>query len=113
MIFDLSIVNRARFYGVGYIAGTGDGIVTVAGVPSSRAISLYAIYKNQPLVFVKSVWSNAQGRYIFRDLDTNFRYLVLARDYAEQYEPFAWDYVAPSTDLSPSEQYNLEQSWRI
>lgn len=112
MIFDLSIVNRGRFYGSGYIAGTGDGIVTVAGVPSSRAISLFAIYKNQPLFFVRQVWSASTGNYIFTNLDTGFQYLVIARDYAEQFEPFAWDYVKPANDLTIAEQKALWQTWQ-
>lgn len=112
MILQLSVVGRSNHFGTGYIAGRGDGIVTVAGVPSSRAVYLYALYPHKPMVFVAKVWSNAQGHYIFPRIDTNFRYLVVARDYAEQFEPFAWDYVVPATDLTPYEQYQLQQSWQ-
>lgn len=118
MIFQLSVVNRGDFFGDGYIAGTGDGIVTVAGVPSSRAIYLYALYNHKPMVFVSKVLSTAQGNYMFPHLSTERRYLVIARDLppngvTQRYEPFAWDYVSPATDLSPIEQYNLQQSWRV
>lgn len=112
MILQLSAVDRSNHYGTGYIAGTGDGIVTVAGVPSSRAVYLYALYQHKPMEFVAKVWSNAQGHYIFPRIDTKFRYLVIARDYAEHFEPFAWDYVVPATDLTPYEQYQLQQSWQ-
>lgn len=112
MILRLSVVDRSNHFGTGYIAGTGDGIVTVAGVPSSRAVYLYALYQHKPMVFVGKVWSNAQGRYIFPRIDTKFRYLVIARDYAEQYEPFAWDYVQPANDLTIAEQQALWQTWQ-
>ncbi|WP_413520590.1 hypothetical protein [Psychrobacter glacincola] len=110
MIFNLSIIDRGFAYGSGYIAGTADGIVTVAGKAASRAIYLYALYNHKPMVFVAKVWSTAQGNYIFSNLDTSMRYLIMVRDYAGQYEPFAWDYVVPATDLTPREQYILEQA---
>lgn len=112
MILKLSVVDRSNYFGTGYIAGTGNGIVTVAGVPSSRAVYLYALYPHKPMVLVSKVWSTASGHYMFPRIDTKFRYLVIARDYAEQYEPFAWDCVVPANDLTPIEQYQLQQSWQ-
>ena len=112
MYFALSVVDRSIHHGTGYIAGTADGIVTVAGLPASRAVYLYALYNYKPMVLVAKVWSNDNGNYIFKNLDTSMRYLVMVRDYAEQYEPFAYDYVVPATDLTPHEQYLLEQSWQ-
>lgn len=112
MIFNLSIIDRGFAYGSGYIAGTADGIVTVAGKAASRAIYLYALYNHKPMESVAKNWSTAQGNYMFSGLDTNMRYLIMVRDYDGQYEPFAWDQVAPSTDLTPREQYLLEQSWQ-
>ena len=112
MLLSLYINNRQQFYGTGYIAGTADGVVTVAGKAASRAIYLYALYNYKPMVLVAKTWSTAQGNYMFANLDTSMRYLVMVRDYAEQYEPFAYDYVAPATDLTPHEQYLLEQSWQ-
>lgn len=111
MILKLYINNRRQFNGSGYIAGTGDGIVTVAGKAASRAIYLYALYSYKPMALVAKTWSTAQGNYMFANLDTSMRYLVMVRDYAGQYEPFAWDYVVPATDLTTHEQYLLEQSW--
>ena len=112
MILQLSVVDRSNHYGTGYIAGTADGIVTVAGLPASRAIYLYALYNYKPMVLVAKTWSTDNGNYIFDRIDPSLRYLVMARDYSEQYEPFAYDYVVPATDLTPHEQYLLEQSWQ-
>lgn len=112
MILQLSIVDRSNYFGTGYIAGTADGIVTVAGKAASRAIYLYALYNHKPMVLVAKTWSTAQGNYMFANLDTSMRYLVMVRDYEEQYEPFAYDQVEPATDLTRHEQYLLEQSWQ-
>lgn len=112
MLLDLYINSRQQFYGSGYIAGTADGIVTVAGLPASRTIYLYALYNYKPMVLVARAWSTAQGNYMFDSLATSMRYLVMVRDYAEQYEPFAYDYIVPAIDLTPHEQYLLEQSWQ-
>ena len=112
MIFMLSVVDRSNYYGTGYIAGTGDGIVTVAGVPSLRAVYLYALHNHKTMVFVSKVWSTASGHYMFSSVDENQEYLVMARDAKREYEPFAWDYVTPAMDLTPYEQYQLQQSWQ-
>lgn len=112
MILQLSVVDRSNRYGTGYIAGTADGILTVAGVPASRAIYLYELYDYKPMVFVAKVWSTATGHYIFSGLGLETRYLVMARDYAREYEPFAWDYVKPADDLTIAEQQSLWQTWQ-
>lgn len=112
MYFALSVVDRSNYHGIGYIAGTADGIVTVAGKAASRAIYLYAVYNYKPMVLVAKTWSTAQGNYMFASLDTSMRYLIMVRDYAGQYEPFAYDQVEPATDLTPHEQYLLQQSWQ-
>lgn len=112
MILQMYINDRREFNGKGYIAGTADGIVTVAGKAASRAICLYALYNYKPMVLVAKTWSTAQGNYMFSGLDTSMRYLVIVRDYAGRYEPFAWDQVEPATDLTLHEQYLLERSWR-
>lgn len=111
MILDLYINNRGEFYGTGYIAGTADGIVTVAGVPSSREVCLYALYHYKPMVLVDRVWSTGNGNYMFGSLDASIEYLVMVRDYGREFEPFTWDYVKPATDITNHEQYLLEKSW--
>lgn len=93
----------------GYIAGSGDGIVTVAGKPASRKIWLL----NAQTLSVESVqWSLSNGHYLFIGLDPTKKYLVMVRDYKKEYEPFVWDYVTPADDLTIAEQQALWQSWQ-
>ncbi len=93
----------------GYIAGSGDGIVTVAGQPASRDIWLLDA---QTMAVEQIVTSFKNGHYFFVGLDTGKEYLVIVRDYKKEYEPFVWDYVAPADDLTIDEQQALWQSWQ-
>lgn len=93
----------------GYIAGGGDGIVTVRGETASRNIWLIDASNMQSEQFVTSL---KNGHYIFLGLDPNKRYLVMVRDYKKEYEPFAWDYVKPADDLTIAEQQALWQAWQ-
>lgn len=79
-----------------YIAGSGDGIVTVQGKPSSRDIYLLDAVTLGVLQISRS---QKNGRYIFLSLDSSKEYLVMVRDFKREYEPFAWDYVKPADDL--------------
>lgn len=80
----------------GYIAGSGAGIVTVAGKPASRVVYLYARgYGSQPLELIDICVSAPDGTYRFDGLDVSRRYLVLAADYEMAYEPVGWDWVTP------------------
>jgi len=92
-----------------YIAGSGNGIVTVNGVPASRQIFLFDA-NNMDLLHRTASLSN--GHYIFNGLDATKQYLVMARDHNKEYEPAAWDYVTPATDLTIAEQQELWQSWQ-
>lgn len=93
----------------GYIAGSGDGIVTVQGKPSARhiylldAITMQLLRRNQSL---------PNGRYIFKGLNPAKEYLVMVRDYKRELEPFVWDYVTPADDLTVAEQQDLWQTWQ-
>lgn len=93
----------------GYIAGANDGIVTVAGKPASRKIWLL---NAQTMAVEQITTSLKNGHYILMGLDPNKEYLVMARDYKKEFEPFVWDYVIPATDLTISEQQALWQSWQ-
>ena len=93
----------------GYIAGTGNGIVTVAGVPARRDVWLL---NAQTMSIEQTVTSLPNGHYLFMGLDSNKKYLVMARDYKKEFEPFAWDYVKPADDLTVAEQQALWQSWQ-
>ncbi|WP_083603579.1 hypothetical protein [Psychrobacter sp. C 20.9] len=100
------------YYGqlsAGYIAGSGDGIVTVQGKPASRKIWLL---NANTMVVEQIVTSLKNGHYLFMGLDPNKKYLVMVRDYKREYEPFVWDYLTPSDDLTIAEQQALRLSWQ-
>ena len=94
---------------LGYIAGSGDGIVTVMGKPASRKVYLL---DTGSLTVVQVVASLKTGNYMFLNLDTTREYLVMARDHKKEFEPFAWDYVKPADDLTIAEQQALWASWQ-
>lgn len=93
----------------GYIAGAGDGIVTVAGKPASRKIYLL---DTLTLAIERVQWSLSNGHYMFLGLDPNKKYMVMVRDYKKEYEPFVWDDVPPADDLTIDEQMALQMSWK-
>lgn len=111
MFITLFITDKSIQTGDGYIAGCDDGIVTVAGRAASREVYLYVLRGNNPILFTKT-WSNAKGNYIFSGLDVSSLYLVIARDYKKEFEPFVWDYVKPADDLTIAEQQALWASWQ-
>ena len=92
-----------------YIAGSGDGIVTVEGKPASRKIWLL---NAQTLAVEQVITSLKNGHYIFMGLDLAKDYLVMVRDYKKEFEPFVWDYVKPADDLTITEQQALWASWQ-
>lgn len=102
---NLDIVYRK----IGYIAGAGDGIVTVQGKPASRKIWLL---DSEAMAVKQVVTSLKNGRYLFMGLDPNKEYLVMARDYKKEYESFVWDHVKPADDLTIAEQQALWASWQ-
>lgn len=93
----------------GYIAGTGDGIVTVQGKPASRKIWLLDA---KTMTVEQVITSLRNGHYLFLGLDPAKEYLVMVRDYKKELEPFAWDYVKPADDLTVAEQQALWQTWQ-
>ena len=95
--------------GSAYIAGDNDGILTVAGKPAARAVYLL---NSITLAVLQVCKSTSSGHYIFAGLDASKYYLVIARDYKGEYEPFAWDYVKPADDLTVIEQRALWASWQ-
>ena len=93
----------------GYIAGSGDGIVTVKGKPESRKIWLL----NAKTMLVEQVITSLEnGHYIFLGLNVSKEYLVMVRDYKQELEPFAWDFVKPADDLTIAEQQEVWQTWQ-
>ncbi len=93
----------------GYIAGTADGIVSVAGQSASRMIYVFDIVT---LTWLQTSKSLANGHYLIMGLDPNKHYLIMCRDYKRDYEPCVYDYVQPATDLTLAEQKELWQSWQ-
>lgn len=106
----LHTANRAIPPQIGYIAGAADGIVTVRGKPAAREILLMDA-NSADYQFLGRIWSDDNGRYMFTDLDPDKQYLIIARDYNKEFEPFAYDYVTPATDITPAEQHALRESW--
>lgn len=106
-MFLKNIISGTR--GNGYIAGTGDGIVTVASQPAIReVIALDAL----TLILVARTTSFARGNYMITGLDPNGSYLIMARDYKKEFESFVWDHVEPADDLTLDDQQALLQSWQ-
>ncbi len=95
---------------LGYIAGSADGILTVAGEPARRQILVLDADTSTP---VKSVFSLSNGHYLADDLDPSREYLILGRDNERQYEPFAYDWIEPANDLTIAEQRELWNEFQI
>lgn len=98
---------------VGCVAGDGDGIITVGGVPARREIVVF----NVDLTIHSRCYSLANGHYLIANLDPNQKYLIMARDLPptddiERYEPAVWDYVTPKDDKTIDEQMEMWQSWQ-
>lgn len=93
----------------GYIAGTTDGIVTVGGESAKRQICVFDV---DTLTWLQTATSNENGNYLIMGLDPNKKYLLMARDYKQEYEPCCWDYVIPKNDKTLDEQMELWQSWQ-
>ena len=93
----------------GYIAGSGNGIVTVNGAAASRHIHLLDA---SSFDYIRHTVSLPNGHYIFNGIDPNQEYLVICRDHNKEYEPAVWDYVTPATDLTIAQQQELWQSWQ-
>lgn len=110
MIIDVSPSVELAILG-GYVSGTENGIVTVAGVPSARNI---AVLDAVTYALVSIYYSLPNGHYLIGNLDPTKKYLLMCRDLPpdgvhERYEPFCWDYVTPMTDLTLDEQQQLWQ----
>lgn len=101
------------FYAVldklGYVSGEEDGIVTIGGVPSSRQIDVFDAKTRE---YLQSTISNNNGNYLIVGLDPTKKYLLIARDYKQEYEPCCYDFVTPRDDRTLDEQMELWRSWQ-
>ncbi|MCS4534235.1 hypothetical protein [Neisseria montereyensis] len=86
-----------RTHGNGFIAGRGDGILTVGGQPAERRIILF---ERGAFQVVRDTWSRPDGTYLLDRLNPDREYLVLAVDHKKQYEPVAYDFVRPAVPES-------------
>lgn len=98
----------------GYIAGSGDGIVTVQGKPASRKIWLLDA---ATLALERVVISLDNGHYILLGLNPNKKYMIIVRDFEPDGvkwtgEAAIWDYVKPMNDKSFEAQQALWASWQ-
>ncbi len=75
----------------GFIAGAGNGIVTVDGKPGQKRIIVFERIDTLPIL--RTTWSNADGTYLIDNLDKDKTYLVMAFDDKQKYEPVAWDFI--------------------
>lgn len=80
----------------GFIAGNGNGIVTVDGKPSQKRIVVFERTKLFPCL--RQTWSNADGTYLIPWLDVSKTYMVMAVDDKEKYEPVVWDFIKPASN---------------
>lgn len=93
----------------GYIAGTGDGIISVGGVPASRKIY---VFDPVLITWIQTAKSLSNGHYLIQNLDPTKQYLIMARDYNKEYEPAVFDYVIPAIDLTVQQQQQLWEDWQ-
>ncbi|PIE82671.1 MAG: hypothetical protein CSA10_00015 [Cardiobacteriales bacterium] len=90
-------------------AGTADGLATLDGKPIAREIVLF---RADNLQIVYHGASFASGHYMVQGLDSDTQYLLMIRDYEQDKEPYCYDYIKPSTELTVAEQAELWQSWQ-
>lgn len=99
----------ADYFGNGVIAGNGAGIVTVERSPASKPVYLFDA---ETMTLLKTRWSNETGNYIFRALNENKEYFVVARDDKKAYKNImAWDWMTPDTSLTAAQQLEKAQAW--
>ena len=97
-----------------YIAGSGDGIVTVQGKPASRKIWLLDA---QTMAVEQVIASLPNGHYMFIGLNPEKKYVVIVRDFEPdgiswRGEGAMWDYVEPMSDKSLNALQALWASWQ-
>jgi hypothetical protein len=80
----------------------------VQGKPAARKIWLLDA---TTLAIVQVVTSLPNGHYLFMGLDPAREYMVMARDYKKEYEPFVWDHVEAATDKTIAEQMAMWQGF--
>jgi hypothetical protein len=77
----------ATWGGKGRIAGQ----TTVNNTPTPQKVRLI----EEGSALVQSAWSDASGNYVFDNINENYKYQVLGRDYAKTYNAVVQDSVTP------------------
>ena len=93
MFFNPSLARR--YTGGAFIAGSGAGIVTVAGSPARKRVVLLDAGSLRP---VRVTSSNANGEYLFPHLNQNRRFVVVALDHQLQFNAVIRDNITPAVD---------------
>lgn len=91
-----------------YFAGTEEGIVTAAGMPARKPITVLDAITLQVLA---TAWSLDNGHYLVRNIEAGRKCIIMARDTQRGYEPVAYDWIAPSEALNGTEQAALWRRW--
>ena len=91
----VGVSASGRFVGNGYIAGSGSGIVSVAGAPASRRVALMDKATGQ---IVGRVGSAPDGTYRFSRVNPMRRYAVIGFDYQLQFNAVIRDNITPAVD---------------
>ena len=103
--------------GLGYFAGTANGVLTAGGLRATREIRLFKIHfesigHGDFLEQIAITHSNEQGNWLFWGIDETAKYLIMARDNKSDYEPFCYDCISPATDLNIKEQIEIFRLYR-
>lgn len=88
------IFSRLICSGRGYIAGEGEGLLYVEGLPERRKILLFRKNRNG-ITLVATTWSQADGSYAFKHLNHQLKYMVVGVDHLGDYDPDAVDFIQP------------------
>lgn len=85
-------VRGDLFRSKAYIAGEGDGIVSIKGLPVARQV---VAFEQNTLTLAAKTWSFPNGSYVLPNLDPAKQYIVMAYDYTDDYEPVAYSHITP------------------
>lgn len=109
MIIELSIVARTKYYGDGYICGTGNACLTVGGLPTSTYITLYAHLENG-LDVVEGMFTSNSGEYMFTTLNTKYKYSIESTAHSVDYDIYHKGYISPPTNLTHASQHFIKNN---
>ena len=89
--FDFKTISYNDPLLTGFVAGSGNGIVTVDGKPAQKRIVIFERLDSFPVL--RQTWSYPDGTYFIDNLNKDKTYLVMAFDDKQKYEPVAWDFI--------------------